>query len=334
MARTDTVSGNLSGRGWRFWLGMALSLATLLWLIVTTNWPEAWRALRQTDYRLVALALGINLASIPWRTFRWQSLFPQKTRPAFGKLTAAMLIGQAVNIIAPARLGDLVRASLVDTERTVYVLGTLVIQTVLDLLMVAALVVVLLFQVTLPDWWRGSGQVLLVTSMAAVGGVAAIVLGRGLIVRWLEAALIRWPALKRFRVVDMAGHFLRSFDMVSRPLVLLRALGWSVVIWIFYGAVNYVLLAAVGASPSILAAFFLLVVLQLGVAIPSSPGRVGVFHYLSVQALAVFAVSGAQAISFAIILHIISVIMPVAIGALLAGQMGVSFTQPQPKEGR
>lgn len=331
MENRPVLSGGSAGRGWRFWLGMALSVIALLWLIATINWPAAWRALRQTDYRLVALALGLNLASIPWRTMRWQGFFPPETRPPFGKLTAAMLIGQAVNIIAPARLGDLVRASLVETERTVYVLGTLVIQTVLDLLMVAALVLVLLFQVTLPDWWRGSGQVLLVTSVVAVGGVAGLILGRKLVARRLAVWLNRWPALKKFRVLDMADHFLRSFDMVSRPLVLMRALGWSVVIWIFYGAVNYVLLAAVGAPLSMLAAFFLLVVLQLGVAIPSSPGRVGVYHYLSVAALAVFGVDGPRAVSYAIILHFISVIVPVAVGALLAGHMGVSFTRPQPE---
>ncbi len=310
---------------WQLWLGIGFTALTLGWLIFSTDWAETWRALQEADYIFVMLALLVNLLSIPLRTRRWQSLFPASTRPAFGALTSAMLIGQAINTIAPARLGDVVRASLVKTESTTYVLGTLVLQTVIDLLMVAGIATALLFQIALPPWWQGSGQILILTAFAATGIIIAIIFTRNHILHWLELIEHRWQQFKLSKIIEIAENFLRSFDMISRPIVLFRVLAWSIVIWLFYGMVNYILMATIGTTPSILAAFFLLVVLQLGVAIPSSPGRIGVYHYLCVLTLGVFGVNGAQAVSYAIILHLISVIVPIAIGAILASRMGVQL---------
>lgn len=310
------------------WVGIGFTVLTLGWLIFSTNWAETWRALQEAHYIFVLLALLVNLLSIPLRTWRWQSLFPARTRPAFGALTSAMLIGQAINTIAPARLGDVVRASLVKTESTTYVLGTLVLQTVVDLLMVAGIAAALLFQIALPSWWRGSGQILILTAFIAIGIIIAIVFARNHILHWLDLISHRWKQLQFFKIIDIVENFLRSFDMISRPLVLFRVLAWSIVIWLFYGMVNYILMATIDITPSILAAFFLLVVLQLGVAIPSSPGRIGVYHYLCVLALAVFGVDGAQAVSYAVILHLISVVVPIAMGAILASNMGVQLKSP------
>jgi hypothetical protein len=106
--------------------------------------------------------------------------------------------------------------------------------------------------------------------------------------------------------------------------VLLAAVA-TLAVLVLYGAVNLVLSRAVRLDASILAAFLLLAVLQLGVAVPSSPGRIGVFHYLSVQVLALFDVPRAPAMTYAILLHAISVGVPVALAALLAPRLGLSL---------
>jgi hypothetical protein len=266
----------------------------------------------------------LNLASVLLRTARWRLMFCTRIA-SFGRLSAALLVGQAVNVLAPMRLGDLARATLAGTGETAYALGTLMVEIALDLLMLAALVLLLLSQATLPTWWRGSGQALVVTSAVALAAVAVLVVGRRWVAHVLGRLAARWRHPWIRHVLAVAGQLLRSLDVLGRPAQLLPALAWSVLIWAVYGAVNYVLLAAVGERPSVLAALFLLVVLQLGVAVPSSPGRIGVFHYLCVQALAVFEINGAQALSYAVLLHLISVVVPIALGAVLAWRLGVQM---------
>lgn len=312
-------------RRWRLWLGLLLSLASLVWLVVTTDWPATWTALATANYWLVLAVLLLNLASIPVRSLRWGLMFPRERRPPFGRLTMAMLIGQAINVFVPARLGDLVRASLIETEHTAFVLGTQVFRIALDLAMLAALVVVLLFQTGLPDWWRRPGELLLLTATLALLAVIALVAGRGRITRLLDWLDQRWPFGRGRRLLDVGAQFVRSADAFSRPSLVLALLAISTLIWAMYAGVNLILLGAVGAPYSWLAALFLLAVLQLGVAVPSSPGRVGVYHYLAVQSLAIFGVPQATAVSYAILLHLISVILPALIGAILAWQSGLDL---------
>ncbi len=304
---------------------MGLSVISVVWLALTTDWAQAGAALAQANYGLVLAAIGLAWLTILMRTARWRLLFPQNNLPSFGRLTAVMLIGQTINVIVPARAGDLARATLVGTERTAYVLGTLLVQTALDLFMVAAMIVWLLFQVSLPGWWRAPGQALALAAAIVLLTLLILIATRGWTLRQLTAVAQRWPKLGAERLLSPAAEFFRSLDAI-RPGTAVAALLWSIGIWIVYGAVNYVLLLALHAPTSWLAAFFLLVVLQLGIAVPSSPGRVGVFHYLSVQALAVFAVGGATAVSFAIILHLISIILPAVLGAALTWKMGLPLT--------
>ena len=125
--------------------------------------------------------------------------------------------------------------------------------------------------------------------------------------------------------MEIGLQFIRSADAFARPSLVIILLAITIVIWVMYAGVNYILLGAVGAPYSWLAAVFLLAVLQLGVAVPSSPGRVGVYHYLAVQSLAIFGVDQATAVSYAILLHLISIILPAMIGAILAWHSGLGL---------
>ncbi len=166
-------------------------------------------------------------------------------------------------------------------------------------------------------------SVVVVEEDSIVVVMVVVVIGRRWLARVLERMAARWHHPVMQRVVTWGGQLLHSLDTLGRTTRLLPVLVCSVLIWTLYGAVNYVLLGAIGERPSILTALFLLVVLQLGVAVPSSPGRLGVYHYLCIQALAVFGVNGPEALSYAVILHLISVLMPVALGAGLAWRLGI-----------
>ena len=60
-----------------------------------------------------------------------------------------------------------------------------------------------------------------------------------------------------------------------------------------------------GLRLSIWASVLLLVVLQAGLSVPSSPGRIGVFHYLTLVTLMFFAVDRETALSSGVILHLV-----------------------------
>jgi uncharacterized membrane protein YbhN (UPF0104 family) len=83
--------------------------------------------------------------------------------------------------------------------------------------------------------------------------------------------------------------------------------GWTLLFWATAALSNLLLLLAFNLPPSPVMALVLLAVLQGGVAVPSTPGKIGVFHYLCILALSIFDVSGATALGYGLILHFLVV---------------------------
>ena len=309
---------------WKFWVGIILTVLALGWLIFNTNWLATMQALSNANYLLVITAIFVNLLTIPMRASRWWLLFPSDNPAPIRRLTSAMLIGQTVNIISPMRLGDLLRATLVNTHKTTFVLGTQVVQFALDLLMMGGIALFLLSQISVPIWWRGSGEILLLTIAITLIAIVLLTLRRHWLIAHLQRAETRWPRWQR--VFTIGIPFLRSFDNIAQPNRLGMAIGNSILIWIFYNIVNYILLLAVGIKPTVIMTLLLLIVLLAGASIPSTPGRIGVYHYLVTQFLLLFGVDEATAISFAILQHFIALILPSIIGITLAWRLSISLT--------
>ena len=68
-----------------------------------------------------------------------------------------------------------------------------------------------------------------------------------------------------------------------------------------------------------------LVLTTISVVIPSTPGYVGTYHYLCQVALLMFGVPAAEALSFAIVAHALSVLPVTLLGLVLANYEGVAI---------
>jgi len=62
------------------------------------------------------------------------------------------------------------------------------------------------------------------------------------------------------------------------------------------------------------AALFVLIVLQVGSAPPSAPGKLGVFHYLTVLALSAFGVDKVLALAYSLLLYVVALMPKIVIG--------------------
>jgi hypothetical protein len=73
------------------------------------------------------------------------------------------------------------------------------------------------------------------------------------------------------------------------------------------------------------APLFLVVVSNLGLAVPSSPGGVGVAHFLYVASLSVFGVSKSSGVALAIVMHGVGFILVVGIGLVALWREGLNW---------
>jgi uncharacterized membrane protein YbhN (UPF0104 family) len=115
-------------------------------------------------------------------------------------------------------------------------------------------------------------------------------------------------------LAGVVGRLVDGLTGLQRPHVMLAAGGWSVLAWFFGALTNLALFKAFGLPLSLGIALILLAVLQLGVAVPSVPGRIGVFEGLCLVTLALFGVEANLALGYGIVLHAVVLLPPVALG--------------------
>lgn len=300
------------GRKWsgariQIWLGLVVALGTIYLAARAVDFGQLIEALRAVRLPLVALALFTAMATNVLKAARWRALFhPRPAGLSLWQLSNLIVVGQAVNFYIPARLGELVRAYLTGEEAGIsktYALGTIAAEKLIDIIVLAILLAALLPFLALPDWLAGRAGPLFLTALAVLIGIIALTGGRRLVMRAVGWGLRHLPPAwgERWQARINAG--LDGLNALGAPRAAAAVWGWTIIFWLVAAFTNYVLLLAFDLPASPLMAFFLLAVLQAGVAVPSTPGKIGVFHYLCIIALAVFHVPATIGLAYGLVLH-------------------------------
>jgi uncharacterized protein (TIRG00374 family) len=311
-------------RRWgRFILGTLLSMGVIFWLATTLDIRQILLTLRDVNYAWVMVGLLAVFLTLCARVLRWQALLDSKQITASGALSP-LVLGQLLNLIAPARLGDLGRAYLVTREgypSQAQALGTVALEKLWDIVLLVALVFGLSLWQPLPIWFTLPARLTAIGGGVLLGGILALLFlrrhlaawGSSRFSQWSEAAIWHFPHVLAW-LAGVTGRLLDGLASLHRPRVMLTAGGWSVLVWFFGALTNLALFKAFGLPFSVGIAFFLLAVLQLGVAVPSVPGRIGVFEGLCLVTLALFGVEANLALGYGVVLHAVVLLPPVALG--------------------
>ena len=282
---------------------------------------QLWETLGQAKPWLILAALLIALLNVAVFTFRWwvTLLLDWRLREYFSML-AGVYLGQMFNILLPARLGDLARIYFVGERVRVSkskLLGTVVIEKVADLVAFGVGVLLLLLMISLPSWVFEPGQLLLVMAAASLLGIIVIMVWGHPILSWSRPWLQKLFGSWGVRLESMLQEALAGLDSLRSWRRQLTIWVCSFLIVILSTLTNYLLFLALNIQVPVSAALFVLVVLQVGSAPPSAPGKLGVYHYLAVLALSVFAVEKNVALAYGVLLYLVALLSKVIIGALV-----------------
>src|SRR5690606_32591362 len=117
------------------------------------------------------------------------------------------------------------------------------------------------------------------------------------------------------KVRGLLEGFAAGVGVLRQPMLALEVLWWAVRLWAPSSVSRYRGFFARGMVAPLSAAFFVLGLLAIGAAIPSSPGFFGPFELAGKAGLALYAVSDASAVSWAIGFHLLSFVPITVIGA-------------------
>jgi uncharacterized membrane protein YbhN (UPF0104 family) len=142
--------------------------------------------------------------------------------------------------------------------------------------------------------------------------------------RTLGRVLPRRFAPRLTRLVDT---FVRGLGAVRRPVVLVRAVAWTYLVWFTVAAsIWFSLLAFDITEPGFAGALFVQSVIAFAVAVPSTPGFVGVFEWGARVGLAPWDIAPETVVSFATSYHVLTFIPITLIGLWYLRRFGLKWS--------
>jgi len=306
-----------------------LFTAAALWLSFRrVDWPALRDSFRHVRYIWIVLAVANTFIGVFALGLRWRILLKPKADVPLRMLFRLNILSQYANIVAPARIGEIVRVYLASRERTLpaaFVLGTLAVEKLLDFFVFVCLWLTVPVLISLKAAVPGYGTALLFFCLAAAGLFAFLIFRPDKIVR-LGCLISRIaPAGLRPKIHSWLDQGTEAFGVLRRPGVLLAIILWTVFLILNQVLTNFLVFFAFGLSLPFAAALLALLAIQAGAVPPSAPGKIGVFEYAVILALSAFAVPASPALAAAVMLHLVIYLPKILLGFFYLSTSGISL---------
>ena len=277
---------------------MLVSGAAVVALVAFVDFSHVVEALLAARPIPLAAATAVFAVALTGRAAASRELVDGRT--SLGGAFSALNIGYLANNLLPLRVGEVVRAVVLGRKADIGFVGgatAVTAERLLDLVMAATVLLTGLSAVGVDAAWAPAAA----AAFAAVAGVTLLVViarRRHAIAEWLEPRLVARPRLGR-----LLPKLVAALDGLAHPRRLLRATvilasSWALAVLVFW----LVLIAFIPQAPISWAAFGL-GVMAFGIALPSSPGAIGVYEAVWVGALALCGADSANSLAFAIAAH-------------------------------
>jgi phosphatidylinositol alpha-mannosyltransferase len=273
---------------------------------------------------LMALSLFFRAASWYWIVRAALPLRPVRRRD----VTSATMIGVLMSATLPARLGEPARAMALARrigrmrETFPVLLGTVVSQTLLNLVALALLGVII---VSTTDLFHSGTQKLFAFSFLPLLLLIALLLGPPLMRRNGNGRLARLGAAMHGALLQVRAG-LKVFRNPRRGLAATAA---QLAAWAIQLAACWALLAALGLSDQagIGAAAAVLFAVNVTAVVPATPSNIGVFQLAVISVLHTgFGISTADALAYGVILQAVEIATAVTLGLPALVREGLTWS--------
>jgi glycosyltransferase 2 family protein len=335
---------------------LLLAAALLWWFGRRLDWNQVMAGLRNSDWRLIALACLVIVLAYLWRAFRWRAFLAPLGKASLRELWVATTVGFGA-ILLVGRAGEVVRPVVLPMRdrrvRPAASFVTIMIERVYD-----SITVVFVFAVNLL-WFRpiaGTadqfthvrqfGFVLVVLGAIGIMALVWFRLKSQTIIGWIEARFNKWPRLPtrlKRGVLSLLDQLARALRTLAHPRDLSVTIGWTALLWSSIVVANILVFRAFhlevsGQRFGFTEGFFILGWSMVGSAVPTPGGAAGAFHAATAAGLVFLGIAKEQAAAVAIVLHLVDFGPAAAFGLfyLLRGDISLArlreLTKPEAVE--
>ena len=281
-------------------------------------WEDVRTALREARVAPLGVAVVALSSVYVIQGLRWRWIARRQARASRKTFVSLVVAGVGANNVLPARVGDLLRAhwlSLKTGTPRARTLATVVVDRACDVFVLLAFLIVT-YPFTPRRTWidRVFVASVVVTVIIAAGLVATklYVAHRDRDGRTLPLSVrLSWPGRQLSALIRGTAAVVGRGDLAV-------ALALSAAAWLLWAAALWLVADALAIHLALWQAAFMTGLVNLGTAVPSSPGFVGTYQWLCVSGLGLFGVGASQAFAFSLVLQAAWFVPTTAVGVPLA----------------
>ncbi|MFH1081025.1 MAG: lysylphosphatidylglycerol synthase transmembrane domain-containing protein [Pseudomonadota bacterium] len=272
----------------------------------------------RSDYVLLFLAVVFCFQLL--RSFRWGLMLRPLDRVNQISLFSVSSVGFLAITSLPVRLGELARPYLITKKSQIKMtaaLGTILVERVCDSIAILIIFGIALFFIPfLPPWLVRSALLVSLLTLIFLAVMIIMLVKREVALKALAPLINRLPERFAGKIDSLLHQLIDGFKIFNDFRLLLLVVLLSVLIWMINAASIYILFHAFAFNLSFTAATVTMIILLIGIAIPTAPGFIGNWHYACIIGLTLFNVSKSEALTFAVIYHFLSIGLVVVLGLI------------------
>jgi len=284
-------------------LTLVISLSFILYALKDFNYNVFIHSMNNVKYIYIYVSVITLILTIQLRAIRWQFLIPEDIK--VNNLYKAQLIGYMCNNLLPLRFGEFFKSYYLEKKLNISkykIFGTVILERFLDLIGMILLVLILIkssiFNV-LSSYYLNFILIIFIISLFAI--ILSIYIKNPLKIKSSNKFIMIIPDIVNGFSVLAYNNLLYVFIM-------------TILIWINYIVVVYLVQYAFSFNLDIYQSILLLLLPTLALSIPSLPGNIGTFEGAVVYTLSLYGIQ--DTIGFGFILHSISFIPYTLLGLI------------------
>jgi glycosyltransferase 2 family protein len=323
--------------GWKGALGVVVSAVCLYFAFKGFDWSRATAQAKHANLLLLLASTATATCMFPLRARRWRTILdPVAYHLPFGPLWRATAIGVMMTNLLPARAGEIVRPYALSRERPEVpfsaALASVAVDRVFDAIVVLLLLGLSMLSTDFPATITIQEKTWHIALLARKFAFAPIVLLVGLyalvffpdaLIRVFESFARRVSRRLEEKGSEMLRRFAEGLSVLRHPTRFLAVFLWTLLHWLVQPLAFWLGLRAFGIDASWAALLFMQGVIVLAVAVPSSPGFIGIFEASAAASLAAYGIDSNSALTWAIVFHLFSYIPITLFGAYYFARAGI-----------
>jgi len=301
-------------------LGYALSVGCLVWVLHSYRIADLLPQLRQLEWQWVALGVSLDLAVYVCHAWRWVLLYRPVDRLPFWSTVQTIFIGLFADEVLPLRVGELIRWYLVahwNDQLISVVFASIALERLIDgFWMVVSFVIAAQHLKGIPGWLTDTVR----------GMELVVVAGTALFAYAMIHKSHAHAMVKEGRWATVLRHVLEGVHTMGNWRTLARVMPVSFLYLVLQVFSYWALMKSFQLDLSPWDAAAVLAIVRLGTAVPNAPANIGLINAACLIALYnVFGVERNDATTFSFVLFLALTLPKIVCGAIATALTGLNL---------